>query len=342
MSSSILVTGGAGFIGSALVRRLLLSTESNIVVLDALTYAGNLENLDGVIDGHRCRFLRGSITDTHLVETILQGEKFDGIINCAAESHVDRSIESAVPFIHTNVVGTQVLLDVARRQNVRRFLQMSTDEVYGDLPRNADAFRSTSPLAPSSPYSASKAAADLLVLAAHRTHGQDVVITRCSNNYGPRQFPEKFIPLMILNALEGRPLPVYGDGRQIRDWIHVDDHCEAVIRAYHDGDSGAVYTIGGDCERENIDVVHMILMATASASAVTHVTDRPGHDRRYAIDVSETATRLGWTPSIRFEDGLAETIEWYRTHQAWWTNVKSGDYRTYYERHYGSFHEGTL
>lgn len=332
----LLVSGGAGFIGSNFVRLLLQRPDVDVVVLDALTYAGNLHNLDGCIDGSRCSFVKGSINDTSLVDDILSARPFDGIVNIAAETHVDRSIASAAPFIETNVTGTLVLLEAARRHKVGRFLQVSTDEVYGSL--GADGvFTETSPLDPSSPYSASKASADCLVNAFVRTYGMDAVITRCSNNYGPFQFPEKFIPLMILNACEDRPLPIYGDGRQVRDWLHVNDHCSGIMAAFERGRAGEVYNIGGFGERENIDVARTILdVLDKPHTLMTHVADRPGHDRRYAIDPAKISSELGWKPSVDFAEGLASTIRWYVENESWCASVRSGEYREYYQRQYGT------
>ena len=338
----ILVTGGAGFIGSNFVRHLLdRQPSAHVVNLDALTYAGNLENLAD-LEGHpRYEFVHGSITDSDLVSDLVAG--VDAVLNFAAESHVDRSLVSATPFVDTNVVGTQVLLSAARAAGVGRFVQISTDEVYGELPwHDPDApepgpkFTESTPLAPRSPYAATKAAADLLVLACHTTHGMDVVVTRCSNNYGPCQFPEKLIPLMIANALEGLPLPVYGDGLNVRDWIHVEDHCRGILAALTRGRPGRVYNFGGDAERTNLSVVRAILAAVgASQDLIAFVKDRSGHDRRYAIDAARAESELGWTPERRFEEGLADTVAWYVENRAWWERVRSGEYRTYYERMYG-------
>ena len=326
--SSILITGGAGFIGCNLVRRVLATTDHNVVVLDALTYAGNLENLDGV-DRARFTFVHGDITDATIVRSIITDHSVNGIINCAAESHVDRSITSAAPFVTTNVMGTLVLLEAAREFGLR-FLQMSTDEVYGDLAADQPAVDETAPIHTSSPYSASKAAADLLVQSFVRTHGVDAVITRCTNNYGPYQFPEKFLPVMILNALTSTPLPIYGDGKQIRDWIHVDDHCAAVMLVYTGGRKGAVYNIGPNNERFNIDVARQILAIVGKDdSLLRHVTDRPGHDRRYAVDATLIRTELGWQPVYEWDAALEQTIRWYADHIDWCERIKSGAYRLY-------------
>lgn len=333
---TIFVTGGAGFIGSAFVRLVLDEhPDVSIVDYDALTYAGNLENLSGV-DNARHIFIKGDICDREAVLAAVP-EGCDAIFNFAAESHVDRSITSADEFLRTNVIGTQVLLDAARARDVRRFVQVSTDEVMGTLPDDSDEyFTESSPLRPNSPYAASKAAAEFVVRAARETHGVDAVITRCGNNYGPRQFPEKLIPLMIANAIDGEPLPVYGDGRNVRDWIYVDDHCRAIWLAYEKGRSGEAYNIGARNEKENITVVRAILDALGKPhDLIRFVTDRPGHDRRYAIDPSKAETELGWQPQVSWEDGLARTIAWYRSNEAWVSHVRSGEYREYYQAMYG-------
>ena len=331
----LLVTGGAGFIGANFVHHALAAYPADeVLTLDLLTYAGNLANLESVMGNPRHRFVRADIADPDAVAAAV-ASGVDAIVNFAAESHVDRSIVDATAFLHTNVVGTQVLLDAARRAGVRRFLQVSTDEVYGSLGPTG-AFREESPLHPSSPYAASKAAADLLVWAAHHTHGLDTVVTRCSNNYGPYQFPEKLIPLFITNALAGEPLPLYGDGRNVRDWIHVADHCRALDLALRNGRAGETYNIGAGNERANCDIATLILRALGKpASLVRYVTDRPGHDRRYAIDASKIVDELGWTPRQPFDEGIVATIEWYRLHRPWWEAVKSGAYREYYQRMYG-------
>jgi dTDP-glucose 4,6-dehydratase len=326
----LLVTGGMGFIGSNFIRLLLEERpEWAVLNLDLLTYAGNPENLTGVAEAYgpeRYAFARGDIADEVLLGELL-APGFDAVVNFAAESHVDRSIQSAAPFVRTNVVGTQVLLDAARRAGVPRFVQVSTDEVYGDLEPEDPPFSETTPITPSSPYSATKAAADHLVLAYHRTHGTDVVVTRCSNNYGPYQFPEKLIPLMIVNAVEGRRLPVYGRGENVRDWIHVEDHCRGVLAALERGRAGEVYNFGGASERRNLDVVREILrIVGASEGLIEFVTDRPGHDRRYAIDFQKAARELGWGPSLSFERGLEQTVEWYLTNREWWQRVREGAY----------------
>jgi dTDP-glucose 4,6-dehydratase len=329
------VTGGAGFIGSNFVRLALEERpDLRIVTVDLLTYAGNLENLEGV-PADRHAFVRADICDPEAMrQAVPQGA--DALLNFAAETHVDRSILGPLAFVRTNVLGTQVLLDVAREKGVKRFLQVSTDEVYGSLVPGASAFTEASPLAPSSPYAASKAAADLLVLAARHTYGQDVVITRCSNNYGPYQFPEKLIPLVLSNALEDKPLPVYGDGRQVRDWIHTDDHSRAVLAVLDGGRPGAVYNIGARSERQNIDVVREILREVGKPeSLIRFVKDRPGHDRRYAMNPARIEEELGWRPRVSFEEGLADTIRWYRDHADWWRRVKDGSYQRFYEEWYG-------
>lgn len=332
---AILVTGGAGFIGSNFVRMLHGQGSERLVVLDALTYAGNLENLAGCLDDDRCRFVHGSITDAACVREVISAHGVDTIINMAAESHVDRSIQSAVPFVDTNVKGTTVLLEAARDLGIRWFVHVSTDEVYGSLEHDDAPFTELHPLKPSSPYAASKAAADLLVQAFVHTYGLHAVITRCSNNYGPYQFPEKFIPLFILNAMEGRALPIYGDGQQIRDWIHVDDHCRGILAALHHGSAGEVYNFGGASEETNLHVAHLIIEALgASTDLLEHVTDRLGHDRRYAIDSTKAERELGWAPTVRFNDGLPATIAWYQQHRSWSEHVRDGSYRDYYQQHY--------
>lgn len=333
----VLVTGGAGFIGSNLVRMMVESGRYHVVVLDALTYAGNLANLTDVLDSARCVFERGNITDAGRVRQVLADHTPSAIMHLAAESHVDRSIASAAPFIETNVMGTLVLLEAMRDLPSMRFVHVSTDEVYGTLGPNDPPFVETTPLDPTSPYAASKAASDLIVQSFVRTHGLDAVITRCSNNYGPYQFPEKFIPLMTLNALEGRPLPIYGDGQQVRDWLHVDDHCRGLLAALERGVRGEVYNFGGSSERTNEAMVAAILAQTgASADLKTYVTDRKAHDRRYAINAEKAHRELGWAPMVRFEQGLHDTIAWYMQHRAWSDNVRSGGYRKYYETHYNT------
>jgi dTDP-glucose 4,6-dehydratase len=331
----LLVTGGCGFIGSNYIRYVLEhQPQIEIVNLDALTYAGNLGNLADLEDCSRLRFIRGDIANPQDVRRAI-GDGVSGIINFAAESHVDRSILDSSPFIRTNVVGTQVLLDAAREFHVPMFLQVSTDEVYGSLGPTG-LFTETTPLAPSSPYSASKAAADLLVLAYHHTFGIPAMITRCSNNYGPYQFPEKLIPLFITRLLQDQKVPVYGDGQQIRDWIHVRDHCAGIEAVRQRGKVGEVYNLGGKCERTNLQMTHLLLeLLGKPTSLIEYVKDRPGHDRRYAIDCSKAERELGWTPTIALDDGLRETIEWYQNNRSWLATVQSGEYRNYYERQYG-------
>jgi dTDP-glucose 4,6-dehydratase len=332
---NILVTGGAGFIGSNFIRYLLQEGQQRVINLDKLTYAGNLENLAG-LEGHpRYHFVRGDIGDAELVGSLLREQKISAVVHFAAESHVDRSVDDARLFLATNVMGTQTLLEQARKSGLQRFVQVSTDEVYGSLGREG-AFTEESPLAPNSPYAASKAAADLLCRAYHKTHGLPVIITRCSNNYGPYQFPEKLIPLMIANALQDTPLPVYGDGQNVRDWLYVADHCAALALVLQGGRPGEIYNIGGGQQLPNLEVVRQLLgLLGKSESLITFVPDRPGHDRRYAIDASKITSELGWVPAHRFQDGLAATVRWYLENRAWWEKIRSGAYRDYYERMYG-------
>ena len=335
--TKLFVTGGAGFIGSAFVRIVLEENpDVEIVNFDALTYAGNVENLKG-IDERRHHFVKGDICDREEVNAAVP-DGCDAIFNFAAESHVDRSILSADEFLRTNILGTQVLLDAARVKNVRRFVQVSTDEVMGSLPDESEEyFTESTPLQPNSPYAASKASAELVVRAARETFGLDVVITRCGNNYGPRQFPEKLIPLMLANAMHDEPLPVYGDGKNVRDWIYVDDHCRAIWLAYVKGKSGEAYNIGSRNEKYNIDVVRSMLDAIGKPhSLITYVTDRLGHDRRYAIDPAKAETELGWKPQMTWENGLAATIKWYSENQDWVDHIRNGAYREYYRTMYGS------
>jgi dTDP-glucose 4,6-dehydratase len=325
----ILVTGAAGFIGSTFVRLLLAGGEDEVVVLDKLTYAGRRENLADVED--RIEFVEGAIEDRAPVREVMEG--CDAVVNFAAESHVDRSIADQDAFARTHVIGTSVLLDAAREHGLERYLQVSTDEVYGSIERGS--FTETSPLNPSSPYSATKAAGDLLVSAHVHTYGIEGVICRGSNNYGPRQYPEKLIPLCILNALAGDPLPVYGDGHQVRNWLYVEDFARAIELVLRQGLPGEVYNVGGPDETANIDVVRRILAATdRDESLIEYVTDRPGHDRRYSLS-SAKVRELGWEPSRRFSEGLQQTVEWYRDNEWWWGPVRSGEYREYYEKHYG-------
>jgi dTDP-glucose 4,6-dehydratase len=330
----ILVTGGAGFIGSNFVRYMLNKyRDYEIVNLDALTYCGNLENLSGLEDNSNYTFIKGDITDKDLVFKITAD--MDYIVNFAAESHVDRSIEDPEIFIKSNILGTQVLLDTAKEYGIQKYLQVSTDEVYGSLGETGY-FREDTPLAPNSPYSASKAGADFMVRAYNETFNLPVNITRCSNNYGPYQFPEKLIPLMISNALEDKPLPVYGDGLNVRDWLHVYDHCTAIDLVLHRGEIGEIYNIGGNNEKKNIEIVKLILKnLNKPDSLIKFVKDRLGHDRRYAIDSTKIQKELGWKPKYTFETGIAETIQWYLDNREWWERIKSGEYMAYYEKMYG-------
>jgi dTDP-glucose 4,6-dehydratase len=333
----IFVTGGAGFIGSAFIRLILEETNNvEIVNFDALTYAGNLDNLAG-LDDQRHKFVHGDICNREAVLNALP-DGTDAIFNFAAESHVDRSIHSADEFLRTNILGTQVLLDAAREKNVRRFVQISTDEVMGTLPEDDNAFfTEESPIQPNSPYAASKASAELVVRAARETFGVDTVVTRCGNNYGPRHFPEKLIPLMISNAMRDEPLPVYGDGKNVRDWIYVEDHARAVWMVYEKGRSGEVYNVGARNERYNLEVVTSILDALNKPhSLIKYVTDRLGHDRRYAIDPTKIEMEIGWKPQTTWEEGLQKTIQWYQDNQDWVKRIRNGDYRDYYQMQYGT------
>jgi len=333
---TILVTGGAGFIGSNFIKFLLKNSSNyKIINLDALTYAGNLENLTEIEKNKNYNFIRGKIQDKDLIEKILKNNKINGIINFAAESHVDRSIMDATPFEETNIRGTLVLLDAAKKFGIDKFVQISTDEVYGSLGQTGY-FTESTPLNPRSPYSASKASADHFVLAYVNTFGINASITRCSNNYGPYQFPEKLIPLMILNALEDKPLPIYGDGLNIRDWIYVDDHCDAVLKVYEKGRAGEVYNIGGNSERTNIDIVKTILkILNKPEKLIKFVKDRPGHDRRYAIDSSKIEKELGWKRKYSLELGLEKTVQWYVNNLDWCNRVRTGEYLEYYRKQYG-------
>jgi dTDP-glucose 4,6-dehydratase len=335
--SEIFVTGGAGFIGSAFVKMLLDETDHwKITNFDVLTYAGNLDNLEG-LDPSRHRFIHGDIADPAAVLAALPDDTH-AIVNFAAESHVDRSIANAAEFLRTNITGTQVLLDAARARGVKRFVQVSTDEVMGSLPEDEAAFfTEASPFAPNSPYAASKAAAEHLVRAAHHTFGLDTVVTRCGNNYGPRQFPEKFLPLVLSNALNDQPIPVYGDGRNVRDWIYVEDHCRAILLALEKGRPGGVYNVGARNERRNIDVVESMLDAVGKPrSLIRYVKDRPGHDRRYALDPSLIESELGWQPRESWETGLQKTIQWYQDNGLWLERTRSGAYQSYYREQYGA------
>jgi dTDP-glucose 4,6-dehydratase len=333
---NILVTGGAGFIGANFVR-MILSERKNLKVVnfDALTYAGNLENLDGFMENKNHVFVHGDIRNREIVEKTIKEHKIDGIVNFAAESHVDRSISGPGIFIETNVTGTLNLLLCAKELGVKRFLQVSTDEVYGSLSPEEEAFTEETHIKPNSPYSASKAAADHLVHAFHHTFGIDTVITRCSNNYGPYQFPEKMLPLCINNIRQDKQIPVYGDGMQIRDWLYVYDHCSAILKVLENGDSGEVYNIGGSNEKTNLELVKTLLkLLGKSESLIKFVKDRPGHDRRYAIDNSKITNSLGWAPSVTFEHGIAKTVDWYLKNQVWLDHVTSGDYQKYYDKEY--------
>ena len=334
--STILVTGGCGFIGSNFIREVLKTDpETSIINFDALTYAGNLANLADLANHPRYRFVRADITDRDAVLKALEGG-VQALINFAAESHVDRSIIDSGPFVKTNIVGTQILLDCARQAKVSRFVQVSTDEVYGSL-GDTGLFTESTPLAPNSPYSAAKASADMLVRAYVHTFGIDAVITRCSNNYGPYQFPEKLIPLIITNIMRDQQVPVYGDGMQIRDWIHVRDHARGVEMAWRKGRGGEVYNFGGRCEMANLHLTKKLLSLLGKPeSLIKYVQDRPGHDRRYAIDCSKAEAELGWQPTVTFEDGLRETIAWYQANQEWVAQVRSGEYLKYYDLQYAN------
>jgi dTDP-glucose 4,6-dehydratase len=334
--SWLLVTGGCGFIGSNFIRGMLEDDpESRIVNLDKLTYAGNPENLASVSESDRYVFRQGDIADRPGLDGLLEEFAIGGIVNFAAESHVDRSILDSTPFIDTNIGGTQVLIDAARAAGIERFVQVSTDEVYGSLGPTG-AFTEQTPLAPNSPYAASKAAADLLVRAAVQTHGFPGLITRCSNNYGPYQFPEKLIPLFISNALDHQPLPVYGDGENVRDWIHVDDHCRGIAAVLRRGEAGEVYNFGGRAEMSNIGLTRRLLgLLDRPESLIRFVPDRPGHDQRYAIDCSRAENELDWSPQVGFDDGLAATVEWYLQNSEWVDRIRSGAYREYYQQQYG-------
>lgn len=335
----ILVTGAAGFIGSNFVFYMLdKHPDYEIIGLDSLTYAGNMETLEPVMERANFKFIKCDVADRKSIQNIFEKNKFDIVVNFAAESHVDRSIEEPEVFLRTNIMGTQVLMDACRKYGVKRFHQVGTDEVYGDLPLDRPDlfFTEDMPLTASSPYSASKAAADLLVMAYHRTYGMPVTISRCSNNYGPYQFPEKLIPLMIANALADKPLPVYGTGENVRDWLYVEDHCRAIDMIIHDGKVGEVYNIGGHNEKTNLDVVKTILKHIGKPeSLITFVGDRKGHDLRYAINPEKISNELGWLPDTKFDDGIKKTIDWYLENETWWKNIISGEYQQYYEKMYG-------
>lgn len=332
----IFVTGGAGFIGSNFVYYMLgKHPDYEIVCLDCLTYAGNMETLEDALKNPKFKFVKIDITDRENVYKLFETEKPDIVVNFAAESHVDRSIVNPEIFLKTNILGTQVLMDACRKYGITRYHQVSTDEVYGDLPLDRPDlfFTEETPIHTSSPYSASKASADLLVLAYHRTYGLPVTISRCSNNYGPYHFPEKLIPLMIANVLNDKPLPVYGDGKNVRDWLYVEDHCSAIDLIIHNGRVGEVYNIGGHNEKTNLEVVETIIR-TLGKGEIKFVKDRAGHDRRYAIDPAKIHRELGWLPQTTFEDGIRRTIDWYLTHKEWWERIISGEYQNYYAKMY--------
>ena len=335
MSNKILITGGAGFIGSNFVHLLLAERpEWQLVCLDNLTYAGNLANLVACQGQQQFQFVKGDICDAELVDKLI-GDGVDAVVNFAAESHVDRSILGCQEFIRTNIEGTQVLMDAARKHEVEKFVQISTDEVYGSLGEEG-AFTEQTPLAPNSPYSASKAAADMLARAYYKTYGFEVITTRCSNNYGPYQFPEKLIPLFVTNLLADKKVPVYGDGLNVRDWIHVQDHCRAILAAMEKGRAGEVYNIGSDNEKTNLEITHLLLkLLGKDESALEYVEDRMGHDRRYAIDAAKAKNELEWRPQIDFAEGMAQTVQWYIDNQPWWQEIKTGHYLKYYEQQYG-------
>lgn len=336
----LLVTGGAGFIGANFIYYILERyPDDQVICLDALTYAGNIKTLSDAMANAKFRFVKGDITDRDLVFSLFEDEKPDVVVNFAAESHVDRSIEDPGVFLRTNILGTQVLMDASRKFGISRYHQVGTDEVYGDLPldRPDMFFTENMPLTASSPYSASKASADLLVLAYHRTYGLPVTISRCSNNYGPYQFPEKLIPLMIKNALADEKLPVYGTGANVRDWLYVEDHCKAIDMIIRRGKVGQVYNIGGHNEKSNLDVVKTILaQLDKPETLITFVGDRKGHDLRYAIDPSKIHSELGWLPDTSFDDGIKRTIQWYLDNRSWWEDIIGGDYQEYYEKMYGN------
>lgn len=330
----LIVTGGAGFIGSAFVRMLVSAGANRVTNLDKLTYAGNLDNLEPVADSPNYRFVRGDITDAELIDTLIDEEQPDAIVHFAAESHVDRSILSPAASFETNLRGTFTLLEAVRKRKIPRYVHVSTDEVYGSLEEPLEADENF-PLRPSSPYSASKAGSDLLALSYFTTFKCPVLVTRASNNYGPYQFPEKLIPLMISNALEDKPLPIYGDGMQVRDWLYVDDHCRAILAVLREGRDGEIYNIGGSRSLPNREVVHMILKATEKPdSLMITVTDRPGHDRRYALTSEKLERETGWKPQVPFEEGLPSTVEWYRRNREWVNRVKSGEYQEFYKLNY--------
>ena len=337
---TIIVTGGAGFIGSNfLFYERKKHPEDRLICLDKLTYAGNLSTLQPLMDEPNFRFVKADICDREALDRLFAEEKPDIVVNFAAESHVDRSIEDPEVFLRTNILGTAALMDACRKHGIRRYHQVSTDEVYGDLPLDRPDlfFTETTPIHTSSPYSSSKAAADLLVLAYHRTFGLPVTISRCSNNYGPYHFPEKLIPLMIANALADKPLPVYGEGKNVRDWLYVEDHCKAIDLIIRKGTVGEVYNVGGHNEKQNIEIVRLICRELGKPeSLITYVTDRKGHDLRYAIDPTKIHRELGWLPETKFDDGIRKTIRWYLENRSWWETIISGEYRNYYEKMYGN------
>jgi dTDP-glucose 4,6-dehydratase len=330
----VLVTGGAGFIGSNFIRHILKKyPDYHMVNLDKLTYAGNLENLSDIEDNSHYQFVKGDIGDSDILNKIA-GDGLDAVVHFAAESHVDRSLYDPGIFVKTNILGTQVLLESSLKYKISRFIQVSTDEVYGSLTKE-DSSTETSPLLPTSPYSASKASADLLVRSYHTTFGLPAIITRCTNNFGPYQFPEKLISLFSTNALSDLSLPLYGDGLYVRDWIYVEDHCKALDKVLHQGKAGEVYNIGGGNEKTNLEITRLILQKLNKPdSLVKHVKDRPAHDRRYSLDYSKIKAELGWKPEMAFEEGIAKTVEWYAAHPSWWRKVKSGEYLEYYQKHY--------
>ena len=336
----ILVTGGAGFIGSNFIYHMLREyPDYDIVCLDLLTYAGNLKTLDEAMKNDHFKFVKGDIADREFVDKLFEDEKFDIVVNFAAESHVDRSIENPEVFLRTNIMGTAARMDAARKTGVKRYHQVSTDEVYGDLPldRTDLFFTEETPIHTSSPYSASKASADLLVLAYYRTYGLPVTISRCSNNYGPYHFPEKLIPLMISRAYNNESLPVYGEGLNVRDWLYVEDHCRAIDLIIHNGRVGEVYNVGGHNEKRNIDVVKTILRIMGKPeSLITHVKDRAGHDLRYAIDPTKIHNELGWSPETTFDEGIKKTVDWYMNNKQWWEDIINGEYQNYYEKMYSN------
>ena len=332
--TKLFVTGAAGFIGSNFVRLLIEETDYDVVAFDSLTYAGNLANLDDLQGKDRFTFVKGDICDEKQIDGLFSN--IDMVVNFAAESHVDRSIISAAEFVRTNIEGTRVLADAARKHKIERFLQVSTDEVYGSLGKTGF-FTEATPLSPNSPYSASKASADMLLLAYYHTHNFPVLVTRCSNNYGRYQFPEKLIPLFVTNLVENKKVPVYGDGMQVRDWLHVMDHCRAILTVLEKGKLGEVYNVGGNNEQYNMDMTKAIIKHLGKdESFIEYVKDRPGHDRRYAIDSSKIQSELGWAPKVSFDEGLKDTIDWYLSNESWWRSIRSGEYMNYYQKQYSN------